>query len=57
MAAAKGYKDVGGQPQRCWSRTPTLGCVCNGLNLLHSLMGQNRVTQHHEQKKVSVVIG
>jgi hypothetical protein len=43
---AKGYKEVGEQPQGRWDHVPTLGHVQIGLNLIHGPLGQNRVTQH-----------
>jgi hypothetical protein len=35
---------------------PTLGCIRIGLNMIHSPMGQNKVSQHHGQKKVSALV-
>jgi hypothetical protein len=32
---------------------PTLGCIQIGLNMIHSPMGQNNVSQHRWQKKIS----
>jgi hypothetical protein len=34
-------------------RAPTLGRVRIGLNMIHGPMGQNKVSQHCWQKKVS----
>ena len=42
---------MGGRPQGYWGRAATLGCVPNGPNLIHDPLGQNRVTQHHGQKR------
>jgi hypothetical protein len=50
LAAAKGYNEVGEQPQGCWGCVLTLGRVWIGLNLIHSPLGQNRVTQHRGWK-------
>jgi hypothetical protein len=34
-------------------RAPTQGCIRIGLDMIHGPMGQNKVSQHHWQKKVS----
>ena len=54
MAAAR-FIGVGGRPQGCWGRAPTLGRILIGLNLIHGPMGQNKVSQHRWQKKVSAL--
>jgi hypothetical protein len=50
LMAAKGYKEVGEWPQGRWGHVPTLGRVRIGFNLIHSPLGQNRVTQHRGWK-------
>ena len=51
MAAAKGYKDMGGRPQGCWGRALTVGRVPSGPNLKHGPWAQNKVTQHFDRKR------
>jgi hypothetical protein len=52
LVAAMGYMNVGGRPQGCWGRSPTLGRVPIGPNLIHGPLDQNKVTQHLGQKTV-----
>jgi hypothetical protein len=43
--------NLGGRPQGYWGRAASLGSVPNGPNLIQDPLGQNRVTQHHGQKR------
>jgi hypothetical protein len=52
--AARGFINMGGRPQGYWGHAATLGCVPNGPNLIHDPLGQNRVTQHHGQKRQKI---
>jgi hypothetical protein len=54
--AAKEYMTGGGRPHRCWGRSPTLGHVPNGLNLIHGPLGQNTVAHHLGQKDLRSMI-
>lgn len=33
--ATKGINNIGERPNGCWGRSPTLGRVLSGLNLIH----------------------
>ena len=54
--AAKEYMKVERRPPGCWGRSPNLGRVPNGPNLIHGPLDQTKMTQHLCIDKLLVII-